>query len=496
LILIALVSEATYFFSGSGYESRVTLAWSTRAGLRDSAQAGSPRTPAEYLLSLASGRTEAMPLVDRSTTSSRFRVSLLGNGVAQLVCWTENRAIVQPVCSEAAGDAAKLYHDVRVVTPATAAARVRGSVFPAIWAALTAGMIWFIIRSMGKRGALSAAGRDDALLGGPDAARWSRPSQHMHGAPAAPIAPMIVPRPEPMRRDSFAPPPPVAPANMRRAPQNTPRGIKTDMGMPGVRATPMAGTAAGVIVDPRAYEPHEGSTPVQGVPAGAGLAVLHPGSNVVHVPNFAWSYDPNILTIEALNQLRLLRDNLRAHSEAGCRVVRIASDWGSRHAKSQVAAQLACMLAERNQMHVLLMEADRDTPVLHTMLHLNVPRGAGLSDQLNRMAQFETSSAATTLRLGSTLYALAESQWGTPSLLDSPQFTNVLQQQLHEHDVIIIDGPVLDFWPDAKMLSDVHDAVFVVAAGTDSVEATRIAAQHFGPDRILALVHTGANAPD
>jgi Mrp family chromosome partitioning ATPase len=94
------------------------------------------------------------------------------------------------------------------------------------------------------------------------------------------------------------------------------------------------------------------------------------------------------------------------------------------------------------------------------------------------------------------LYALAESQWGTPSVLDSAQFTNVLQQQMHEHDVIIIDGPVLDFWPDAKMLSDVHDVVFVVAAGTDSVEATRIAAQHFGPDRILALVHTGANAPD
>jgi Mrp family chromosome partitioning ATPase len=148
-------------------------------------------------------------------------------------------------------------------------------------------------------------------------------------------------------------------------------------------------------------------------------------------------------------------------------------------------------MAECADTRVLLMDADVDAPAQHTLLRLNVPRGSGFSEQLDRFARDGVVGSVTVLRVTESLQALVESRWGTPGLLDSPAFTRVLAQQQLEQDVIVIDGPVLDAWADAKMLHGIGDVIFVISAGTDAQEANRAINAHFERERVLAVLFTG-----
>jgi Mrp family chromosome partitioning ATPase len=221
-----------------------------------------------------------------------------------------------------------------------------------------------------------------------------------------------------------------------------------------------------------------------------------PSTRVIyHVNKGAWTSDPTVLTDRATMELRGLSDELYRQANARCRIIRVASVSNSRYAKSQVAAQLACTLAERRDKRVLLVEADLDAPALHKIMRLNVPVGFGFSEQLERFgsdASGRTPSDTTLLRISHGLHALVESKLSTPAMFDSLQFSAVLSTQRQAHDVIVIDGPVVDDWPDCQALRNTADViVFVVASGTSLIDAMKLSNTHFEHENLVRTIKTG-----
>ena len=212
---------------------------------------------------------------------------------------------------------------------------------------------------------------------------------------------------------------------------------------------------------------------------------------IYHVSTHVWSADPNVVTAETSLQMNELCEALQDLRKTDCRTVRIASASNSRYAKSQIAAQLAVMLAEQPDTRVLLLEADLDAPALHHVLKLSVPRGLGHSEQLQRLSD-GALEATTIMRLSASLHVLIESRSSNPSLFESPQFAEIVKQQRNQHDLIIIDGPIVDTFSDAKVLASAVDhVVFVVASGTRLPDALTLANKHFAKESMLKVIRTG-----
>lgn len=219
-----------------------------------------------------------------------------------------------------------------------------------------------------------------------------------------------------------------------------------------------------------------------------------PGSHnrlIYHVGSYHFACDREVLASPTHHHLSDLCDALCAEDNTR-RIVRVASGLSSRYAKSQVTAQLAQMLADRPNVRVLALEGDLDAPALHKVLRVNVPRSHGLSEQLQRMAELDRVDAATVMQLSPSLHALVESRWSTPSALGLPHYAELLMRQRDVYDFIVIDGPVVDSWPDADHFGRLVDGVvFVTLAGTRLPDTLTLLGQHFAHDLLLRIVKTG-----
>ncbi|HET6334577.1 MAG TPA: hypothetical protein VFG30_15245, partial [Polyangiales bacterium] len=64
--------------------------------------------------------------------------------------------------------------------------------------------------------------------------------------------------------------------------------------------------------------------------------------------------------------------------------------------------------------------------------------------------------------------------------------------QRNGFDAIVVDGPVVDDWPDSQSLRGAADAiVFVVASGTSMPDALALAKRHFDQEKIVRTIKTG-----
>jgi Mrp family chromosome partitioning ATPase len=212
---------------------------------------------------------------------------------------------------------------------------------------------------------------------------------------------------------------------------------------------------------------------------------------IYHVGNYHFACDREVLAGPTQSHLQDLCDAL-CDDDNTRRVVRVASGLSSRYAKSQVTAQLAQMLADRPDVRVLVLEGDLDAPALHKVLRVNVPRSYGLSEQLQGMAELDRVETATVMQLSPSLHALVESRWSTPAALGLPQYAELIMSQRDVYDFIVIDGPVVDSWPDADHFArSVDGVVFVTLAGTRLPDTLTLLGQHFAHDLLLRIVKTG-----
>lgn len=506
--LAALVAVIMIVF-GVGrarYEGVTTLAIGASATGADTTPL-SPPMAAQSLLAQANRRLTDPPLPEGSP-AREFRVDVLRNQELQLVCVTESLQSAAAACELAARDAASQEPRLRLAGPTVATMRFRERIFAAVWPALLAALGWFFVRT-------SRVERSQRMANAEAAREWKRASTVSRASVTA-LKPASASTPPPLRASapSRRPPITIASTMLGMPPVAKERSVRVEdvkSAPPSLRAITAANvTPAGVSAASVSVATHRTVRPSIGDPAEGWVTMpsrassppsaAEPeprqsgfGSNVIyHVRGGTWSADPNVVKSQTLERIRELRDQFFAEESSRGRLVRVTSGANSRYAKTHIAAQLAWTFAERSDKRVLLVEGDLDAPALHKVLHISLPRGFGFSEQLERLATNENGTSISVLSLSANLHALVEGKLGTPALFDSTGFVAALEQLREEHDVIVIDGPVVDELPDTRSLQRRVDMVtFVVAAGTSLPDAMKLSNRHFEGEKRVRTIKAG-----
>ena len=177
-------------------------------------------------------------------------------------------------------------------------------------------------------------------------------------------------------------------------------------------------------------------------------------------------------------------------------LVRVSSGPECERVKSEVAAQLAWMLAERGSARVLLLEADFERPAVQRVMKVETPAFKGFSQQLHQRATSGTRATWSVLRCAPSLNVLAEGRVRTLGLLDSPEFSVALAELRRYYDVIIADGPVNDSGVDSRALDGVADSIVYVTTSGAAVSATlELVTRTYGDRELVWVVRTAA-APE
>jgi Mrp family chromosome partitioning ATPase len=366
----------------------------------------------------------------------RLSTQVLAPAQCWLSCRSERRESARESCRRSASAAEKRFESVRIVKSGASLPDSDDGFQYGLLAPLTA-LAWLIVR-VRQTHSQQRAREEQAELEG----FWTVQRSPAEAPDDAQIAP------------SF------------RAPAEPRKRVRTLSGMQPMAAIP---------------EPMPTSAPLQLPEEIVTRVVFQVGGNP-HRP------DLHVLTERTLEQLSELKDELLA-GEAKTRVVRIASGVGSRYAKTQVAAQLAGLLSAQPDTKVVVIEGDVDSPALHKAMQLEAPIGLGFSEQMQRMQKQSPRATLSINRIEGNLHALLESRASSPEVLGSPLYTSVLHKLRSEYAFVIVDGPVLDNWPDVTHLAGCVDSVvWVTGPGSRVRDSLALAEQHFNPDDVTHLV--------
>jgi Mrp family chromosome partitioning ATPase len=144
-----------------------------------------------------------------------------------------------------------------------------------------------------------------------------------------------------------------------------------------------------------------------------------------------------------------------------CLVVAVIAVPESVDHKSRVAAELALALGESGHPRVLLLEADFHRSRVHRAMGVEMPMGAGFSQQMHARIQGSQGTAWTVVACTSTLHVLAEGVMRSPGLLGSELFAEAVRDLRSYYDFVVIDGPTLSLELDAAPLNAVCDGLVV-----------------------------------
>lgn len=135
--------------------------------------------------------------------------------------------------------------------------------------------------------------------------------------------------------------------------------------------------------------------------------------------------------------------------------------------KSVTCTNLAISLAQQGS-KVLLIDGDMRSPSLHTMF--NVKNTTGLSTVLNKACRIEEAIQNTPVgRLD--LLPSGPVPYNPTELADSQAMQNLIALALEEYSFLLIDTPAVNFYSDAKIISNHCDQlIMVVNSGKTAAE--------------------------
>ncbi|MEO6603788.1 MAG: hypothetical protein ABIQ16_28150, partial [Polyangiaceae bacterium] len=224
--------------------------------------------------------------------------------------------------------------------------------------------------------------------------------------------------------------------------------------------------------------------PASTVPPASRSSSHPPNHHVVRlqgVPS-TWAPDPE-LTPQAQ---KALCEQLYPFAVESCFVVAVVAVPESVPYKSRVAAELALALAASGHPRVLLLEADFNRPWVQRTLQVDMPMGAGFSQQLRDRISRGNRTHWTVMAPQTSLHVLAEGLMRTPGLLLTRQFADGLKEMRAYYDLIVIDGPSSTLDVDATALDAVIDGLITVCPPNGSPALARLQSM-FGKKRFSAL---------
>ena len=194
-----------------------------------------------------------------------------------------------------------------------------------------------------------------------------------------------------------------------------------------------------------------------------------------------WRYDPSL----HLERRRPLSDQLFPLAVQGCFVLGVTGLPDMREHKSRVAAEIALALGEARHPRVLLVEGDFQWPTVHTLMHIDMPRSSGFSQQLRSRAAGRAEHW-TVMEVGPSLHVLAEGIMRSPGLILSSHFEDSLRAFRAYYDFVVVDGPLTSSEVDCRALDAVVDGIVIVAPGPGSRWLTP--AMQMFPDKRFSIV--------
>ncbi len=214
---------------------------------------------------------------------------------------------------------------------------------------------------------------------------------------------------------------------------------------------------------------------------------LPPIGNVIRVREVMMGWHPDReVTPQAQ---RALCAQLYSFAVENCFVLSVVAVPEANTYKSRVAAELALCLAETGHPRILLLEGDLQRPWVARVMRVDVPMGAGFSQQLSTRSQPNTNLSEerwTVMGCSKSLHVLAEGMMRTPGLLLSRQFADCLSELRSYYDFIVIDGPTASLDVDSGALDAVTDGLITVCPAKGSPALARMQSL-FGKKRFSAF---------
>lgn len=163
----------------------------------------------------------------------------------------------------------------------------------------------------------------------------------------------------------------------------------------------------------------------------------------------------------AVESIRALRTALlfKLRRIAGCRTILITSP-NPEEGKSTIAVNLATAF-QQNHLKVILMDTDLRKPKLHRVF--GVPPEKGMSDVLEWQIPFEQVVQTQVSGSGLHLLACGSTSPHPTETLGSKAMKDLMEKLKAEYDIILLDSPPYLAVADVAVLSELVDAVVVVA---------------------------------
>ncbi len=183
-----------------------------------------------------------------------------------------------------------------------------------------------------------------------------------------------------------------------------------------------------------------------------------------------------------------LRDQILEFTSRGSFVVAVTSEQASVEGKTNVAAKLSGMLSHEDRARVLLVEANFDFPALHRVLSVEMPPGAGFSQQLRSRLR-NGRKPWNVVHCASSLDVLAEGPVRSPGVLLSQEFANAIAELRTCYDVIVLDSPVAGHGVETKPINAVSDGIAIIAASQSVLrDVLERAMSRFGQKKLMVAI--------
>jgi Mrp family chromosome partitioning ATPase len=200
-----------------------------------------------------------------------------------------------------------------------------------------------------------------------------------------------------------------------------------------------------------------------------------------------WAPDPTLFAESRLG----LRDELYALSGDRHFVVAVTGVSGTSAEKSRVAAELALCLSQPAGSRILLLEANFQRPLVHRLAHVEMPRFAGFSEQLQAAAEQEEALRPwTVIACSRSLHVLAEGLMRVPEMILSREFQRCIGHLRAHYDFVVLDGPLLSEPSACRAVNGVVDGAVVVHTEAKNMDLARASAS-FPGKRISGVSATG-----